>query len=100
MKARHHRQHRARGGGVNPNAEENAGVYAGASSNVIKEAHDKSGKFKRGGRVKHEAHAEGDKPHHRRDKKARGGAVGGSPFSSAAKLGNEPREVRNGPHNE
>ena len=69
----------------------NAGVYSGASSNVVKEAHEKGGGFKRGGRV------HGKMGHKRMDrkmghKKARGGAVGGSPFSTAAKLSNLPAE--------
>lgn len=66
----------------------NAGVYSGAGSNVVKEAHEKGGGFKRGGRVS------GKGGHKRLDrKKASGGAVGGSPFSTASKLSNLPGKV-------
>ena len=65
-----------------------AGVYSGAGSNVIKEANEKGGGFKRGGRVHGKA---GQKRlDHKGSKKARGGAVGGSPFSTASKLSNLP----------
>lgn len=96
MKARHKRM---RAGNAAPI---NAGVYSGASSNVVKEAHEKSGKFKRGGAVHHKEHhkAEGHKSHRRMDRKARGGSVGSSPFSTAAKLANEPREGGTDSHND
>lgn len=57
-------------------------VYAGASSNVAKEAESDSS-HKRGGKV---THMSGHKGKHRIDKRARGGRTGGSdthPFSSA-----------------
>ncbi len=71
-----------------------AGVYSGAGSNVIKEAKDKSGNFKRGGRVHGKA---GTK---RLDKKARGGAVGSSPFSTASKLTNLPAKGSTDSHDD
>ena len=46
-------------------------VYAGAGSNVLKEAEER----KRGGKV----HGEGEKSKHRADKRARGGHVSGHP---------------------
>ena len=47
-------------------------VYAGAGSNVLKEAEER----KRGGKV---MHGEGEKGKHRADKRARGGHVSGHP---------------------
>lgn len=44
-------------------------VYEGGESNVVKEADEK----KHGGRVKEMGKAEGHKPKHRADKRARGG---------------------------
>ena len=64
-------------------------AYNAADSNVMKEARER----KRGGRV-HEG--EGEKAHHRMDKKkrARGGAVGADkrPLSSAANFKKLPME--------
>lgn len=51
-----------------------------------KEAGNKKDSFKRGGHAKHHEHkAHGHKSKPRADKRARGGGVGHSPFSSAAK---------------
>lgn len=72
----------------------NAGVYSGAGSNVVKEAKEKGGGFKRGGRVA------GKGSHARMDRKARGGAVGGSPFSSASKLSNVPKQGHTDAHDD
>lgn len=76
-------------------------AYAGGDSNVMKEAHER----KRGGHV----HAEGEKPKHRADKRARGGAAGAAvapgrkrgggvgsdkhPMSSAANVKHLPDEI-------
>lgn len=80
----------ARGGKVHSDhAPKNAGVYSGGGSNVLKEAKEKGGGFKRGGKVAG-AHAPTRLDRGGRVKKARGGAVGGSPFSSASKLSNLP----------
>ena len=76
-------RHRAKGGSVKET------VYAGAGSNVLKEAEER----KRGGKV---MHGEGEMPKHRADKRARGGGVGRKrgggvganlmPLSTAAKI--------------
>lgn len=54
-----------------------------ANSNVAREAGDKKDSFKRGGR--HIGKVHGHKGHARADKRARGGGVTHSPFSSAAR---------------
>lgn len=77
-------------------------AYSGGDSNVMKEAHER----KRGGKVHH---VEGEKPHHRADKRARGGGVsapgrkrgGGiganlTPLSTAARI----KEVTKGEQKE
>jgi hypothetical protein len=91
----HHRKHRKTGGrnviekGDIANDETPKEVYAGAGSDVVKEA----AKKKRGGAMKHKAahlkhlHAHGHHAKHRLDRPARkhGGKVDGmkSPFSAA-----------------
>ena len=66
--AHRHKHHKKHGGRL---------VYAGAGSNVSKEAESSEhGHFKKGGKV------HGHKGKHRLDKRARGGRTG-SPFSSA-----------------
>ncbi len=56
--------------------------YDGGNSNVAKEAADTTDSFKKGGRAV--GKAPGKKSKARMDKRARGGRIGGSPFSSAA----------------
>lgn len=87
-------RHKAKGGSVKET------VYAGAGSNVLKEAEER----KKGGKV---MHGEGEMPKHRADKRARGGSVGRKrgggvganlmPLSTAAKIkevtkGEEPED--------
>ena len=65
--------------------------YNAQGSPEVAEAKDEKEGFKKGGAKKHKdgGHAEGKKAHHRLDKKKRGGAtkcaIGGSPFTAAAK---------------
>lgn len=82
--AKHHGKHHKKHGGE---------VYSGKGSHVVEEAEER----KHGGRVHgkhHEEHkAHGHKGHHRLDKRARGGRIGGdmkhSPFTPAhRKMGN------------
>ena len=92
---KHHRKARKSGGAANeghfdkdPAPHE---VYAGAKSNVVKEAEAK----KRGGRAKkHLGHVHGEHAHKRHDRPARksGGRAGSdmNPLSSAHK-GTEPK---------
>jgi hypothetical protein len=78
--AHRHRAQKAGGGRT---------VYAGAGSNVAKEAENRSDSFGHGGRKKHhEHHAFGGTAKPRLDKRARGGRTGAnhSPFSSAAHM--------------
>lgn len=92
-KARHHMK-RASGGGIGDVPETGKKmVYAGADSNVLKEAE----KRKRGGKVgaKAPAMVEGKAPkHHRLDRpgRKRGGAVGAdsSPMTEASRLSCPP----------
>lgn len=89
-KSNHHRKHRAKGGKAEPDHD----VYAGAGSNVVKEAEEKNrggraGK-KRGGNVEH---LEGDhRKKHRLDRpgRKRGGRAGSdkSPLTSASRTSN------------
>lgn len=104
MKKHHmaHRKHKAEGGkldaGVKAHDEAPSEVYAGAGSNVVKEAKEK----KRGGRaMKHVGHVAGHKGKARADRPARkaGGRVGceKSPFSSAHH-GTEPKGHKSMPN--
>ena len=52
-------------------------AYSGGKSKVAKESHETAGGWKHGGKVP------SHKSKHRMDKRARGGGVGKSPFSSA-----------------
>jgi len=89
---KHHRKAHKRGGKVEEGHEVHDDapheVYAGAGSNVVKDA----AKKKRGGALKHKhVEAHGHHAHHRLDRPARkhGGKVGGSdmsPLSSAHKV--------------
>lgn len=63
-------------------------VYSGASSDVVKEARGTGRGWKHGGKV----HGDGIKA--RLDKRARGGGVGKSPFSSAAHM----QDMKRTPH--
>lgn len=108
------RSYRATGGstrveeGVDVNDTTPDMVYAGGDSNVVKEAKDRSGKFKKGGKVglfgrgkmsegmeekmekkakKDGGCATGSKPHGRLDRPKR--ATGG-PLSTASKTSNRP----------
>jgi hypothetical protein len=76
--ANRHKMHRASGGRT-----------SFVDSKVVNEAKETKDKFKFGGKVA------GEKSKPRADKRARGGGVGGSPFSSAAQSmdkGNKPVE--------
>lgn len=77
--ANRHRKHGGRAGG-------GRSVYSGAASNVKEEADSTSESFKRGGHRKSGGKVHGGMPHGRLDKRARGGAVGHSPFSSASRM--------------
>lgn len=77
MAARH--RHRASGGSMKGRMD-----YT-SKSNVAPEAGDMKDSFRKGGRKHHGLHAHGGKSHPRADKRARGGSVTHSPFSSAAR---------------
>lgn len=67
--------------------------YTPKDVSVVKEAEDEKDSFKKGGRMKRAkgGRAEGEKPHHRLDKRASGGRMsGGSPLSSAASVKGRP----------
>ena len=86
---------RATGGpveeGVKANDAAPTDVYAGGSSNVVKEARERSGKFKKGGRVKKkESGAEGDKAMARMDRAPRKARASGGPLSTAANTSERP----------
>lgn len=80
-KAHHHkaRERKSKGGKIND--------YNAKGSPELREADEKEGSFKRGGKAKEYkkgGHVHGAKSKHRLDKKARGGATKGkSPLSSA-----------------
>jgi hypothetical protein len=70
-------------------------VYAGEDSSVVKEAKDRSGKYKKGGRVDEmkkdrSCHASGGAAVSRGDRapRKRGGRAMGGPMSEASKLSN------------
>lgn len=78
--AHRHKAHRAKGGRTS---------FVNAPTE--KEAGEKKDSFGRGGHAGLKAH--GHKSKHRGDKRARGGGIGHSPFSSAARSDDEKRRV-------
>lgn len=104
--------YRATGGGVEEGVKADdkspTDVYAGADSNVVKEARERTGKFKKGGKVsafvrgkmsegmekkmekKSGGCAEGGMPHARADRAPRKGRATGGPLSTAAKTSERP----------
>jgi hypothetical protein len=89
MSRARHKEKKADGGRV--------GMKVSGNPDVFEEAAEK---HKKGGRVKKEMHADGEKSKHRMDrpKRASGGRVGSdqSPFSSARKAGGGKEPNPNG----
>jgi hypothetical protein len=85
-----HAKRKASGGGVTPKEEATNKHEMNPASPVFKESESKEDGFKRGGRKgrRHGGRIGGEKPHHRADKKARGGRAmsSGGVLSSAAKI--------------
>lgn len=106
------KNYRAAGGKVSEGVDvEDTGptdVYAGGDSNVVKEARERTGKFKKGGKVsafgrgkmsegmekrmekKSGGCAEGGMSHARADRAPRKGRATGGPLSTAAKVTKRP----------
>lgn len=110
------KSYRAAGGkvseGVDVSDESPSEVYAGEGSNVVKEARERTSKFKKGGKVsafdrgrmseameeaeEHRAKkksggcAEGGMARHRADRAPRKGRAAGGPLSTAAKVTKRP----------
>ncbi|MDE2096320.1 MAG: hypothetical protein KGL39_03675 [Patescibacteria group bacterium] len=95
MAARHHMKHEKREkGGLVEDRESKIDARTPRDDETMKEAEDKKDSFRKGGHVKKKKRGgmvEGEKSHHRMDKRARGGMVGGhSPMSSAMKVKGRP----------
>ena len=88
--------HRASGGSVEEGKDVSdkgpTDVYAGGDSNVVKEARERTGKFKKGGKVvkKSGGCAEGGMSAARADRAPRKGRASGGVLSSAANTSDRP----------
>lgn len=78
--------------GVDVSDKSPTDVYAGGSSNVVKEARERTSKFKKGGKVEKKSGcgAEGGMAAARADRAPRKGRASGGPLSTAANTSDRP----------